>query len=64
MGQGGQGEHRDSSLHVILTGQLLYLEEKKLVCFDESGVDNDIDNGNSLPLWACTLSPSPVSFIA
>lgn len=27
-------------------------------------IDNDTDNGNSLTLWACTLSPSPVSFIA
>lgn len=42
MGQGGQGEHRDSSLHVILTGQRRgeerALKEKKLVCFDESAL--------------------------
>lgn len=29
MGQGGQGEHRDSSLHVILTGQRREEEKKE-----------------------------------
>lgn len=61
---GAQGQFFTCDINRAEKRRRKSLEREETCVFWWISIDNDTDNGKSLPLWSCTLSPSPVSFIA